>query len=71
MCRSAISSKFADAGIDLSDPIFFDHAQEVAFADLTGADQGVEIALLIAARAHVREDEIHHVVARLALDPRS
>ena len=51
------------------DPIFLDHSEEVALADLAGADQGVEVALLVAAGADIREDEIHHVVARLAPVP--
>ncbi len=61
--------ELADAGIDLGDAVFLDHAEEIAFADLTGADQGVEVALLVAARAHVGENEIDHVGARLAAVP--
>ena len=32
-------------------PYFFKHSKEVALADLTGTNQGVEVGLLIAARA--------------------
>ena len=61
--------EFADAGIDFGQSIFLDHAEKVAFTDLAGADQGIEVALLVAACAHVREDEIHDVGARLAAVP--
>ena len=49
--------------------VFLDHAEQIALADLAGADQGVEVAFLVAARAHVGEDEIDHVIARLAAVP--
>ena len=57
--------KRIDTGIHLLLAIFLKHVQKRAFADLAGADQGVEVALLIAARAHVGQDHVQHVLARL------
>ena len=69
ICRSAIVQEFLDAGVDFGDAIFVEHGDEVALADLTGADQRVEIALLIAARPDIGEDQVHDVVARFATVP--
>jgi hypothetical protein len=47
--------QLADTGIDDALAVFVDHRDQIAFTDLTGPDQGVEIALLIAPRAHAGE----------------
>ena len=49
--------------------VFVHQRDQIAGADLTGADQGVEIPLLVAARAHVGQQHVQHVVTRLALVP--
>ena len=58
--------KFADTGVDLGQSIFLDHADQVALADLAGTDQGIQVAFLVTARAHIRKDEDHNVGTRLS-----
>ena len=61
--------QLVDADIGGLLTVFLDHGDQVAFTHLAGADQCVEVALLVAPRPHVGEDHVQHVVARLALVP--
>src|SRR6185437_10126238 len=49
--------------------IFLDHRDQISLTDLAGADERVEIALLVTAGAHVGENHVEHVAARFAPVP--
>ena len=61
--------QLVDAGVHLLLAILGDHGVQVALTHLAGADEGVEVALLVPARAHVGEQQVQNIVAGLALVP--
>ena len=61
--------QFLDAVMRLLNPIFIEHSNEIPLTHLAGAYEGIEIALLIAPRAHVGKDHVEHIFARLPSVP--
>ena len=61
--------QFGDAGLNRLLAVFVHQADKSARPHLAGPDQRVEIALLVAPCAHVRQKQVDDVIARLALVP--